>query len=385
MIEYYKGTYGFNLLYRVHGSAVYKALIPGLVSVMIFMIIRQVYRDKVVEENLDHPYAVGVLVSSVSFLIVFRANHGYQRYWEACGAVHQMMSKWMDTTVQTAAFHMQCDHYNKIKPPTFYNHPEFLGMKLSRDRERKSNAKSIIRTNDDTLGDAVPETPILTPMTTASTPSMSFHDTSSKNRHRRMNSRLMGEAKMDGGWGLLFESGTWKSPKDSWAGGITPSLFLQELAHLSSLLVAVAFCTLRNDVEGSESPLDIYASGPSWPEADPDKMAAKDQHKFSSRYKIIKNLRYWLGMDRTPQARTQYNAAQPMPVLGDVSDVEIHMLQAAKGPSTKTTLAWMCLNEFIIWEQIAGSTYKTVPPIISCLFQYLSDRMIFYNCVWKII
>ena len=34
-----------------------------------------------------------------------------------------------------------------------------------------------------------------------------------------------------------------------------PSLFLQELAHLSSLLSAVAMSTLRNDIEMAESPL----------------------------------------------------------------------------------------------------------------------------------
>jgi len=301
--------------------------------------------------------------------------------------VHQMMSKWQDCAVQTAAFHMQCDHYKKIKPPTFFDHPEFLGMNLSRDRERRSNVKSIIRTtDDDTLGE-IPQTPILS-LSTASETSSSFDDNPTINERRRHDTggataRLTGEAKMDGGWGLLFESGTWNSPEDSWSRGTTPSLFLQELGHLTSLTVAVAFCTLRNDVEGSESPLDIYKSGP-WPEADPDKMAAKDLHKFSPRYKVIKNIRYWLGMDRTPQARTQYNAARPMPVLGGVSDGEIRMLQRARGPSAKTTLAWMWLNEFIAREHLAGSTGRVGPPIISRLFQFLSDGMTFYNHARKI-
>jgi hypothetical protein len=39
--------------------------------------------------------------------------------------------------------------------------------------------------------------------------------------------------------------------------GRTPPLFLQELAHLCSLLVAVAYSTLRNDIDGAESPLGL--------------------------------------------------------------------------------------------------------------------------------
>ena len=44
-----------------------------------------------------------------------------------------------------------------------------------------------------------------------------------------------------------------------------PSLFLQELAHLSSLLSAVAMSTLRNDLDLAESPLCEYIPGQPWP------------------------------------------------------------------------------------------------------------------------
>jgi hypothetical protein len=53
-------------------------------------------------------------------------------------------------------------------------------------------------------------------------------------------------------------------------GGHTPPLFLQELAHLASLLMAVALSTLRNDIEGAESPLSVHVPGKPWPEVDPD-------------------------------------------------------------------------------------------------------------------
>ncbi|KAL7554402.1 hypothetical protein ACHAWF_017869 [Thalassiosira exigua] len=84
MIDYFKGSYGLNLLFRVHGSSLYKGSLVGLLSVLVFLAIvrwNETRRDP--GEDLDHPYGVGVLISGVSWLIIFRANYGYQRYWEA--------------------------------------------------------------------------------------------------------------------------------------------------------------------------------------------------------------------------------------------------------------------------------------------------------------
>lgn len=47
-----------------------------------------------------------------------------------------------------------------------------------------------------------------------------------------------------------------------------PSLFLQEAAHLISLLSAVAFTTLRNDLQKAPSPLQEYIPGAPWPPVD---------------------------------------------------------------------------------------------------------------------
>lgn len=44
-----------------------------------------------------------------------------------------------------------------------------------------------------------------------------------------------------------------------------PPLFLEECAHLLSLLSAVAFSTLRNDLEQAESPLAEFRPGVPWP------------------------------------------------------------------------------------------------------------------------
>ncbi len=84
------------------------------------------------EEYLNHPYAIDVLVSSVSFLIIFRANYGYQRYWEACTMVHKLMSKWMDAAIFASVFHLQSDHYKDMRPPSFFDHDELNQMDLTR-------------------------------------------------------------------------------------------------------------------------------------------------------------------------------------------------------------------------------------------------------------
>ncbi len=96
MIEYFRGPYGTNLLFRWHGSALAKAFLPGLFSVSIYLSLHYVYHNDTHTTDpgyinfVSNPYAIGVLVSSVSFLIIFRANYGYARYWEACTTVHQV-------------------------------------------------------------------------------------------------------------------------------------------------------------------------------------------------------------------------------------------------------------------------------------------------------
>lgn len=88
MIDYFKGIYSLNLLGRIHGSALYRGTVVGLISSAVYLAIvyhwNESSRPYPVSDDLGHPYGVGVLVTSVTFLIIFRANHAYGRYWEAC-------------------------------------------------------------------------------------------------------------------------------------------------------------------------------------------------------------------------------------------------------------------------------------------------------------
>ncbi|KAL7427315.1 hypothetical protein ACHAXH_001631, partial [Discostella pseudostelligera] len=526
MIEYFRGPYGANLLFRWHGSALAKAFLPGLCSVSIYLSLHYVYHDDThtttpgYANYVSNPYAIGVLVSSVSFLIIFRANYGYQRYWEACTTVHQLMSKWMDATVFAAVFHMQSKHHVNMKPPNFFEYDELNQLNLTRDRERWTSSSSTATTNSATTnfmgmarghnsssssnnnnnvgaptttspvkslqhsvsndnlilasengyvqhnnsgGDEGPlECKTTTNTTTVNTnnsnhnhptselsPSASKVMSSMRRRRYRKSinetkrtriyrgtsdsdyvdeTHLLGPPRLDGGWGLLYpddklihgrttatfcymnEDCDEKEEEDdfnenskqqssskprkplfdekgfaSTRGGRTPSLFLQELTHLSSLLVAVALATLRHDLEDAEPPLGVYHPGQPWPVADPIDLPKEVKAVAYEHRRFARNVRYLLGMDQTKRSRTIYNAARPMLVLGGVSDNEIAFLQRARGPYAKTQLVCSWLNEFMIREHLAGSMGEVGTPIVSRIVQFISDGMTCYNHALKVV
>jgi predicted membrane chloride channel (bestrophin family) len=390
MIPYKKSFLGLNLIFRINGSPVYRAAVPGLISVGIYILLEKFYILGKDDTYLDHPYGVGVLISSISFLIIFRANYGYQRYWNACGDVHHMTSKWLDAVTHTGVFHMQQKHYDPIKPPSYFHNHDLNQYGFTRDRECevkmskngrrvRSIVTSIDRvTNSDFDYDS--------PSEHISTRGLLDGQEKAINDP----SHVLSEGRKDGGWGGLFEDNTstyyriddpttWRRSDNkgfaSDVGGRTPSLFLQELVHLASLCNAVAYSTLRSDIEGTEAPLDIYKAGSPWPETDPD-VLKKGQGTWSA---FKDAMQYLSGFDRTPAMRTAHNASRPLAVLGGVSENEIAFLQRARGPSAKVTLAWSWLSEFIIREHLNGSLGDVAPPIISRLIQFLSDGMIFYN------
>ena len=405
MIQYFKGAFGLNLLLRIHGSAVYRGMIPGLVSIVVFFALAK--WGNYDANSTSHPYSVGVLVTSVSFLIIFRANQGYSRYWEACGNIHHMMSKWLDATTHTSCYHMQCDHYKKIKPPSYFDYPQLNRDFLTRDRERKTDsalgsgrlsvayARSEHKSIESISERNVQKARKRTAQSLKRSPGNKYEQSLSSSRDSLPEEDeaipLDGKKGLDGGWQELFDDDTstyYKYPEQweldprgfaSTKGGRTPALFLQELAHLSSLLNAVALSTLRNDVEGAESPLDVYEPGAPWPEVDPGKLPMAH-----ATFNFLGLIQHFMGADRTPANRTRYNASRPVSVLGGVSDNEIRFLQMAKGPSAKTQLCWNWLSEFIIREHLAGSTGAVGAPIISRIIQFLGDGMIYYNQARKI-
>ena len=140
--------------------------------------------------------------------------------------------------------------------------------------------------------------------------------------------------RVDGGWGLLFGNG--EAPYDqsiiptaSWASGVTPSLFLQELAHLSSLCVAVALCTLRDDWYDPIIPMEPYIRKRGFPDINTSKVFFKQKHGIRHRLRIF--MVYWFGMELADDyIRSYFHQSSPLPVLGGVSSSERILLNQAR-------------------------------------------------------
>lgn len=315
------------------------------------------------------------------------------------------MSKWMDAVMHTAAFHMQCSHYDHMKPPSFFEYPHLNGGFLTRSRERteagqhneserlqrRAVKKSIESVSHQYTKQSSIPVPSRAPF---GSPELSLYKISDGMSSNFDPVPLEGAGRLDGNWGNLFNDGraTFFDPKNpnhmdpagfaGTQGGRTPPLFLQELAHLASLMNAVALSTLRNDIEGAESPLDVYEPGAPWPSVDP--FTETKTSKAGLKFTLWERCLNFLGVSRTPEERTRYNSARPLPVLGGVSEGEIRFLQMARGPGAKTQLAWYWLSEFITREHLAGSLGKVGPPIVSRIIQFLGDGMIYYNHARKI-
>lgn len=97
------------------------------------------------EENdiASHPYPFGALISALTFLLAFRANFSYNRYWEAVTSIHQMHSKWLDVGMDLAAFHLQSARYNDRRPPAFGEHPELTDLNRFRERENETTLEEL--------------------------------------------------------------------------------------------------------------------------------------------------------------------------------------------------------------------------------------------------
>ena len=205
------------------------------------------------------------------------------------------------------------------------------------------------------------------------------------------------------------------------------SLFLQEAAHLFSLMSAVAMSSLRADMEGISSPLVDYVPGQKFPPVNPEEMQIQilvkenesddnfnytDENSSSNNnnnnisgqdeshrstesnttqqldnttIRIKRNNAYTniflflFGMSRNARQRTIYNASRPFSVLGGISDQEVEMLRKVRGPAAQHALCTFWLKEFITREHLNGSTGNIAPPIMARVYQYISDGTQQYN------
>lgn len=343
------------------GSAVFKSLTPAFLSSVIYLLL---YKFTDIEldtdpdsddakEILGHPYTIGAFVSALTFLLTFRLSFSYNRYWEACTAVHQMHSKWLDVGIDMAAFHLQSDRYDDRKPPAFGAHPDIKCLERERERLLEPTMEEL-ENQLEGVSDGAPSLrsrftllkkkrstkpkPAAKPKTKPRTAVKSINAAAQHKPPQHQDT--FGFQQLNR---LLFRKDAPKTVVKITTGErknqYDPSPFLLEGAHLLSLLSACAMSTLRNDLEQAESPLTTFKPGQPWPHVDPDDYSAdvrKDWDMSTHRTWVV--VKYLFGFSRTPATRTLYNAARPFRVVGGVSDAEISLLQSARGPMAKVAL-----------------------------------------------
>jgi len=103
MIEY--GNDGLlSLIFKMNGSVFPRVLPYGLVSSVICLGISLTEAHALMKDIFSHPYAHQVFSISVGFVLVFRGNLSYQRFWEGRSQLQQMSTKWDDAAMQVLAF-----------------------------------------------------------------------------------------------------------------------------------------------------------------------------------------------------------------------------------------------------------------------------------------
>merc|ERR1712196_68281 len=103
MIEYdQRSCGGLQLIFKAKGS-VYVAVLPyalfSAVEVYVLKSLAQ-WGGSDFTNIFNHPYVYQVYTFVLGFVIVFRCNLAYQRFWEGRSCLELMTSKWSDAALQ---------------------------------------------------------------------------------------------------------------------------------------------------------------------------------------------------------------------------------------------------------------------------------------------
>lgn len=116
MITYNKTACGLHLLLRLYGSAIPRTLIFSAVSTGIAAIL---YATKQIDiyDDWRHPYPFQGFAGIVGFIIVFRSNLSYGRYWDGRQQLQKMTASWADFCMEALAMDGGLLHVNAAQDP----------------------------------------------------------------------------------------------------------------------------------------------------------------------------------------------------------------------------------------------------------------------------
>lgn len=99
MITYNKIGWGLPLLFRMYGSSFPRSFPPAAVSAGITALFYLTIQQN--DQNWwRHPYPYQVFAYIVGFIVIFRSNFGYQRYWDGRTWLQNMTAAWVDACIQ---------------------------------------------------------------------------------------------------------------------------------------------------------------------------------------------------------------------------------------------------------------------------------------------
>ena len=124
MLEYDVNSYcGLTVITQMSGSVFPQAFLPACLSILVALLVllqRGDFDDadalaqastnssepqvRVFHEFLRHPYPHQISSVMIGFMMVFRVQLSYQRYWEGISEMTDMFTKWYDAAVQVCAF-----------------------------------------------------------------------------------------------------------------------------------------------------------------------------------------------------------------------------------------------------------------------------------------
>ena len=237
MIPYEGGLYNFHLLFRVHGSAVYKSVIPALLSTNLYLLVYFFYpradeiaiSDSDDQYAFDDPYAIAVIIGVFTFLLTFRVNDSYRKFWEATNSVFSLQSTLINAGTLIASFHYQSSYYDDVRPVGFGSKTKKISsLRLQSERLTLKELKTQLN----------------------KTKRKAF---AVSRKFSFLNSDDIGDDEE-----AFAQAGL---PHKNCIVPDKPSNFLKEATHLLSLVSAVGLSTLRKDNEGEECPLIEYLPG----------------------------------------------------------------------------------------------------------------------------
>jgi len=107
MIQYdQRYCFSIGIIWDLRGSVYFNVLpyaLFGAIEVVVLKGLNHFYEWKA-DEIFEHPYVYQVYTFVLGFVIVFRCNLAYNRFWEGRTNLELMTSKWSDAALQSVVF-----------------------------------------------------------------------------------------------------------------------------------------------------------------------------------------------------------------------------------------------------------------------------------------